>query len=709
MMSLIKISEISEKDLNLLKIKDLVEIKEANQFKKLLINDLYYYLRNHGIEEDEVFEIIMNLFLMKIYDELKHIDKPEEELDFQIKPEDYFNPDNFYKRMKKLLFEVYTELFYEDVEIARKKEILKHKEKEKILLEIVFHLQKFKFRSLRFLDEDIIGDIFLNFLHSIFRQNKGLFFTHPNICQFVCKSLGIEKVKDDLIEKQSCKFILDPSCGSGAFLISALRLLFLNCSEVDKRKFASKILYGIDSDPKNVILCKVNMFVHGDCFGNIYKGDALEPLIDLPFPFVKEENIERFDNGVTKESLKGGNGVDFIISNPPFSLKKKFKECEHFRMKDFIPFKNGVTNASECLFIERWFQLLKPKGRLGVVLPCALFDSKEYLEAKLLFSCYFKIVAIISLPEHVFFPYAQQKTVLVFAERRDIKESNELYNVLLKNGKEGLVKRIGTEKIICFNVENIGYRRLKRQRNIITEKVDKNDLTDDLAKIILDAFEGNFTESSKVIVKSLKDFWQNQNLHVSSFKKDRETITLKEMGWKIVAVEKIEYEELKDIDVENLFLCETGDIVSGGAGIITPKKLSATTSSNRERILKKIKSGKFGRLKEGDVIIAPVRVYQGKIAVVLGEASNFLFSKDFIVLRKEDITDPLESLFVFKVLTEKENLDRLMELSSTGKSGYPKIKDKEKILEIGFFKLEIEKKELKELKSLYETIYKKLF
>ena len=106
MMSLIKISEISEKDLNLLKIKDLVEIKEANQFKKLLINDLYYYLRNYGIEEDEVFEIIMNLFLMKIYDELKHIDKPEEELDFQVKPEDYFNPDNFYKRMKKLLFEV---------------------------------------------------------------------------------------------------------------------------------------------------------------------------------------------------------------------------------------------------------------------------------------------------------------------------------------------------------------------------------------------------------------------------------------------------------------------------------------------------------------------------------------------------------------------------------------------------------------------------
>lgn len=45
-------------------------------------------------------------------------------------------------------------------------------------------------------------------------------------------------------------------------------------------------------------------------------------------------------------------------------------------------------------------------------------------------------------------------------------------------------------------------------------------------------------------------------------------------------------------------------------------------------------AGKFGKLQAGDIIIAPVRTYQKKIAVVTPQAESFLYSKDFIVLRK---------------------------------------------------------------------------
>jgi C-terminal processing protease CtpA/Prc len=51
-------------------------------------------------------------------------------------------------------------------------------------------------------------------------------------------------------------------------------------------------------------------------------------------------------------------------------------------------------------------------------------------------------------------------------------------------------------------------------------------------------------------------------------------------------------------------------------------------------------------LKEGDIIIAPVRVYQKKIAVITKTATEFLFSNDFIVLRREK-PDLKESFSLF--------------------------------------------------------------
>ncbi len=150
--------------------------------------------------------------------------------------------------------------------------------------------------------------------------------------------------------------------------------------------------------------------------------------------------------------------------------------------------------------------------------------------------------------------------------------------------------------------------------------------------------------------------------------------------WKIAEIERIK--DIEDIDITRLLICETGDIIAGGAGIITPKKLNHTTSTNIERIKKKIKLGKFGKLKEGDIIIAPVRVYQKKIAVITKTATEFLFSNDFIVLRREK-PDLKESFSLFLSLIQDINIKQLESLSSTGKSGYPKIKNKESYFKNG--------------------------
>jgi type I restriction enzyme M protein len=696
-------------EVKILKSEDLIEVKNPNELKKLLKEKIHQGLRNYGIVENNAFYVIINLLLAKVFDEIRSVGNPNRELEFQVKPSDYLNQNDFYNRIKNLFVNALIELLREDPKTAEGKEILNHPNKAKVLLEIVPYIQRIKLRSLRFLGEDSMGDVFLDFMHSIFRQSRGLFFTHPNICKFVCNAVNVERIKEDL-KSRKYKYILDPSCGSGTFLIEVLRLIFKEYPIESIKEDAPRILFGVDNNDTATALCKVNMVIHGDGSANVYTRDALSPLSNLPFPNIKTGAIQKFDKGSTIEALKEGSGFDIIVTNPPFSLEIKQIDYQHFRINEFVPFKNNTTTASECFFAERWFQLLNPDGRIGAVLPFSLFDSPEYFMARLLFICYFRIVAIVGLPEHAFAPHALQRTVLVFAKRRSLDTSNKLFENINKPPEE-FIKPIKDEKIILYDAKNIGYVRIKKQKTVITYETSENDLSDDIANIIARAFEEDIkTKNEKVEILTLQEFLTKRNLNlipvpfrISTSLKD--TFTL-EQDWQIVEVER----PTNDINLtSNLFLCETGNIVAGGPGIITPKNLSITTVTNRERMLKKIKDGKFGYLKEGDVIIAPVRVYQKKIAFVTKTATKFLFSKDFIVLRKKGEVNLLASFDLFYSLTQDENINILEGLSSTGKSGYPKIKNKQSILKTEFYKAGISQKRLQEMIVLYDEIYKKIF
>ena len=701
----------------ILKSEDLIEIRNSNEFKKLLKEKLHQEIRKDGVVDDDAFDVIVNVLLAKVYDEILSAGKPNYELEFQVKPEDFVNINDFYNRINKLFRNASIELLGEDPKVVNQKEIVNHPEKkDKILLKIVSYLQRIRLRSLRFLGEDSMGDIFLDFMHSIYKQSRGLFFTHPNIARFTCKALDIESVRRDL-ERGDIKYILDPSCGSGTFLIEALRLIFRNYPVERIKEDARKILFGTDNNAKATRLCKVNMAIHGDGSANIYTRDALASLEKLPFPNVTEESIQKFNKGCTLQSLKQGRGFDFIISNPPFSVeikKSEFKDV--YRMREFAPYRGNTTTASECYFAERWFQLLNPNGRIGVVLPISLFDSTDYLNARLLFLCYFQIIAIVGLPEHAFSPHAQQRTVLVFAKRRDLDKSNEIFNhILMHINKKDImqvIEPIKDEKIIFYDAKNIGYVRQKKQKTVITRQISKDDLSEDIANVIAEAFKGILPDDNKKLeVLTLQELAEKRKLILAPnlSKKSQylqETFTIGQ-DWEIVAVEKC-----KSINDQELFLCETGDIAPGGLGIIIPKKISSsttlTTSSNEERLQNKIKNGKFGYLQEGDIIIAPVRVYQKKIAVVTKNATRFLFSSDFIVLRKKDGTNLLDSFALFYSLIQDENIRILESLSSTGKSGYPKIKSKEDILNVELYKVNISEKELERKAMLYDEIYKEI-
>jgi type I restriction enzyme M protein len=732
---------------------DLIEIKNASELKNLLKEKLHQELRKFGIVDDDARDTIVNLLLAKTYDEIQLVNKENKEPDFQVKPEDYLNKSRFYERIKKLLEDASIHLLGEDSRDTTKKEVivLRNREnvsidKEKVLLTLVPYLQRIKLRSIRLLEEDTLGDILLDFMHSIARQSRGMFFTHPNICKFVCKALNVEKIGDDL-KNRIYKYVIDPSCGSGTFLIEALKLIFKDYSIEDIKENALKILFGMDNNESAVALCKVNMVIHGDGSANIYQRDALSDLSSLPFPNIKRDTIKKLNNSCTTEVIEEGKGFDIIITNPPFSLEIKPSDYPNFVMNRFVPFKNNISYASEYFFIERWFQLLNPDGKIGVVLPASILDSKEYFKARLLFLSYFSISAIIGLPDFAFAPHAQQKTYLVFGKRRPLDFANELFNLLQQDKIDEFIGKIGEEQFLFYEAKEIGYVRIKQRKTVVTKTTNENELDDKLASLISEIMEGKLNYKSNIdktiIIRKIKEIF-NYDKYLNLTNVQNFTLSDSSIGsfiilnndWEIVTPKAIDINEIKQ--QKNVFICETGDILENGSGILTPQLLKQenkkrlydlrnniialstfgdafpqmlllkeSSVSKRVRIIDKIAKGKFGKLQEGDIVIAPVRPYLKKIAVITKSSTEFLFSKDFIVLRRKQ-PNIQESFSLFLSLIHDENVSLLESLSSTGKSGYNKITGKVKILQKNFKKIEIPTEAVNKLIEIYDNIYKSI-
>ena len=96
-----------------------------------------------------------------------------------------------------------------------------------------------------------------------------------------------------------------------------------------------------------------------------------------------------------------------------------------------MPLCLATKTNSENLFIERYYQLLKEGGRLGVVLPESVFDTTENKYIRLFLFKYFNVKAIVSLPQVTFEPYTSTKTSLLFAQKKtkkQVEQWNDLWD-----------------------------------------------------------------------------------------------------------------------------------------------------------------------------------------------------------------------------------------------------------------------------------------
>lgn len=450
-----------------------------------------------GTDDNEVFSSLTNLILAKIQDEDEKEDG--DTYDFQSLTFDKGGDEEF--ETNEQLFDRINDLYRRALASKLYINDLKELEKSYVIDTKKFSLTKLKYavqklEGLSFVDgknslsgKDILGDFFEGIIRNGFKQSKGQFFTHINIVRFMLYAvqadrLAIKRIKNDL----EIPYMVDPSAGSGTFLIEYMKFITFNMKYrnrgatgyntdlgtsrkvkdklaewfgIDNRenRWAATFIYGSEINFNLGTATKVNMILHGDGSTNIFVKDGL-----LPFSQYIKESSPNVLHDSSEDSLyqdKAVNGnFDLILTNPPFSVELD-NDTKKSLKKGFL---FGDKKNSENLFIERWYQLLRENGRLAAVLPESVFDTSENKYIRLFIYKYFKVKAVVSLPQLAFEPFTSTKTSILFAQKKtqaEIEKWNKIWADVsklygqLKTRTENIIDVVDGKKAKLPSIRNL--------------------------------------------------------------------------------------------------------------------------------------------------------------------------------------------------------------------------------------------------------------
>ena len=308
---------------------------------------------------------------------------------------------------------------------------------------VVLALQSMSITKGAALHGDVIGAFFEEILRVGFKQDKGMYFTHSNIVRFIIEALDLKQLSKDIWESSThpenrMPYIIDPACGSGTFLLQSMKSItehiksneaeFVDdfeskqfyqarLSDAQPNYWAENFIYGFDPKFIMAITAKVNMVLHGDGSAHMFKEDAFRPF--TTYNDTKLRPINDKHRTLPSSSYKPDmcETFDVVLSNPPFGITLS-KETKRTLSKTF-----SLPNSmpSEGLFIERCFQLLRPEGRLGIVLPESIFNASDLLPVRKFLYRTFTIKAIVALPRNVFID-TPTLTSLLFAKKKTQSE-----------------------------------------------------------------------------------------------------------------------------------------------------------------------------------------------------------------------------------------------------------------------------------------------
>ena len=398
------------------------DLKPAINLKTLFKTIRNYLAPNVvGATRDEILaQQMINIIFCKIYDE--RFTKSDSAVQFRV------GVNEEVEHVKNRILNLFDKVLkrYDDVVDLNDKIDLDANS----LAHVVAELQRF---SLSDSSRDAISDAFEIFIGPSLKGGQGQFFTPRNVIKMII----------EIINPSDEESILDPACGSGGFLVEALRFQWNKLEEnaykldwpdeqieAEKQKIAIKNIRGIDKDRFLSKVAKAYMALLGDGRSGVFC----------------ENSLERYSQWQSKTKLEiQAEKFDVVITNPPFGSKMKISNKEILSQFDFghkwkknklEKFEKGKLKKDEVpqiLFIERCLDFLKEGGKLGIVLPDGIFgnDKLSYIRDYLLEKA--RILAIIDIPIETFAPHTSTKTsILILKKEKNITKNYKVFMAIAK-------------------------------------------------------------------------------------------------------------------------------------------------------------------------------------------------------------------------------------------------------------------------------------
>lgn len=358
-----------------------------------------YIYANEGLLKDKIFHEIVKLLVMKLYDEQ---DATQGTLRFGVIASEYrsiltHTPNTFENRLNGLFDDVkrkYQGLIADDTVKLKP-------------LTLAYVVGRLQYISLSKTPGDIKGEAFQAFVYRHQRGDRGEFFTpHPIV------RLAVEMISPKPDEK-----IIDPACGSGGFLIQTIDYIQRNNPNLDKPDYIQRNISGIEFNPDVALSAMIRLAFEGGTGTEIICANALV------------------------ENEKMNNAYDIVLTNPPFGSKGKVEDRRI--LKSYIlsrrwnrlfddtwePTKTVLAGQSpEILFIEKCLKLLRPGGRIAIVLPDGLLQNISNSHIRFWIRSQAKVLGVVSFPQETFVPYGTGiKTSLLILQKLPSSSHNTCF------------------------------------------------------------------------------------------------------------------------------------------------------------------------------------------------------------------------------------------------------------------------------------------
>jgi type I restriction enzyme M protein len=488
-----------------------------------------------------------------------------------------------------------------------------------------------------------LGDAFEYLLSVLGSQgDAGQFRTPRHIIDFIVEILAPRKEE----------VLLDPSCGTAGFLISAYKHILRSNTDAkghstltpQQRGEMAKNFKGYDISPDMVRLSLVNLYLHGFTDPHIFEYDTLT------------------------DTARWNEFADVILANPPFmSPKGGIRPHNRFSIQ---------AKRSEVLFVDYIAEHLTPNGRAGIIVPEGIiFQSQNAYKDLRKMLVENSLVSVISLPAGCFNPYSGVKTSILLLDKSLARQS---------------------DTIAFFKVEADGYDLGAQRRPI-----QKNDLPK--VQEELETYLTTFRErkdpsdlalSAALIVPKEKIAANGDyNLSGERYREGNETLS---------EFPHIALGEICEINPETAIpqelypashfnYIDISCVENESGNFLGPNRTASDDAPSRAR----------RSVKAGDVLLSTVRPNLKAFTLLSEVPERAIASTGFAVLRAQ--ADRVLPGYLINVLRDDRSVNQMIGMA--GKGAYPSINQKDvEAIQIPLPPLEVQKEIVAEIDGYQKVI-----